>query len=474
MQDADRMLFEHFQDEQKHFEEIKKDHPEFFIQQEHTASQDILERIGIFLPAKHLPLGYIKYHPFDFIVEEIQTDATVCTVEPAPLFSHDRGSGKTIITDLVKVGIATMEAERELARFLAVEKKSIHSAGIKDAYALTSQRVSIHGIPLEVLEKIPATHFFLKNARLEKGAISIGQLQGNRFTILVRTEHKVNEEEIAQKIHDLEKNGFWNFFWLQRFGNRLLTHVWGLYLFQGDYEGALRSYLCETGPHDLPYFQHLRQEAEENYGNWEILEKLFACVPYSFRYERAMISYLQKNPQDTIGALNTMPDQIKFWAYAYASYVFNRVLSQCASGGRNCTATLPLILTYKKEEQLLYRAFLDGDEVPNNFGENLRPFPYIRLSPRSVDTRIKPLIHVVKSTPEGVAISFDLKKGAYATTFLAHLFTLQEGMPPPAWLNTADIDIKELLGVGSLKETQKILGPYIVLLKKDTSEELSS
>jgi len=465
-------LFERFQEEQKHFEEIKKDHPEFFVQQEHTASRDILERIGIFLPSKNLPLGYIKYHPFDFIVEELGLDGTVSTVEPAALFSQSNGSGQTIYADLVKIGIATVEATRELAVFLDCEEKSITGAGIKDAYALTSQRMSMRGIPLEALKKIPATHFFCKNATLGKGVISTGQLEGNRFTILVRTEQPVNEQEIIQKVHELEKNGFWNFFWLQRFGNRLLTHVWGLHLFQGDYEGALRSYLCDTGPRDLPYFQHLRGEAEKIYGDWNALEKLFSPIPYAFRYELGIIRYLQKNPRDILGALNTMPDQIKLWVYAYASYVFNRVLSQCANGSRDCESALPLVLSYKKSDQAPYYTFLYGDEVPNNFGENFKPFPYIRLSPRSVDTRIKPMIRAVKSIPEGVAISFDLKKGAYATTFLAHLFTLQEGLPLPAWIKTTDIDMKELLGVGSLQEVKKILEPYIVLQKKEEAREI--
>jgi TruD family tRNA pseudouridine synthase len=468
MPNNERMLFEKFQDEQKHFEEIKKDHPEFFVHHERAVSQEILERIGIFLPSKNLPNGYIKYHPFDFIVEEIQSDSCVCTGDPAPLFSANTGSGQTLYADLVKTGIATVEAVRELAGFLGIEEASIGSAGIKDAYALTSQRISIRNVPLEELKKIPATHFFLKNASLGKGVISTGQLYGNRFTILVRTEHTMHEKELSQKIHELEKNGFWNFFWLQRFGNRLLTHVWGLYLFQGDYEGALKSYICDTGPRDLPYFQHLRQEAEKIYGNWSALEKLFSPAPYSFRYELGTIRYLKNNPRDTLGALNTMPDQIKLWAYAYASYMFNRVLSQCANGTRQCEKTLPLALSYKQSDQAPYAAFLDGDEVPRNFGENLKPFPYVRLSSRTIDTRIQPLIHAVKGIPEGVIISFDVKKGAYATTFLAHLFTLQEGLPLPTWIQTTDVDIKELLGNGSLREIKKILGPYIVLQKEES------
>ncbi len=474
MIDDKRMLFERFLDEQKHFEEVKKDDPELFIQQDQTASQEVLERIGIFLPSKDLPLGYLKYHPFDFIVEEIQSSGTLCTAETSSFPYEKNTSDPTIYADLVKVGIATIEATRELAKFLDIDEKSIGYAGIKDAFALTSQRISIRGISPEALQKIPNTHFFLKNITTGKGVVTTGQLQGNKFTILVRTEYETSEQDINQKVHELEKNGFWNFFWLQRFGNRLLTHMWGLYLFQGDYEGALRSYLCESGPRDLPYFQHLRQEAEKQYGNWDALEKLFSLLPYSFRYELTLIRHLQKNPKDILGALNTIPDQIKLWAYAYSSYLFNRILSQCASGVRQCETTLPVVLSYKKTEQALYKPFFDSDEVPENFAENLRPFPTIRLASRGIDTRIKPFIHTVKNIPEGVAISFDLKKGAYATTFLAHLFTLTGGLPLPEWLQTTDINTKEILGNGSLQEIREKLSPYIVLQKKETGEESGS
>ncbi len=64
--------------------------------------------------------------------------------------------------------------------------------------------------------------------------------------------------------------------------------------------------------------------------------------------------------------------------------------------------------------------------------------------------------------PEGILISFSLDKGSYATTFLAHLFTLTGGLPLPEWIQTQKYDFKKLLGLGSIKETHEKFEDIIV------------
>ena len=57
----------------------------------------------------------------------------------------------------------------------------------------------------------------------------MGDLFGNRFKIVIREIDELNENTIANGIESLKKNGFINYFGLQRFGNcsEIPTHFIG-------------------------------------------------------------------------------------------------------------------------------------------------------------------------------------------------------------------------------------------------------
>jgi len=52
-------------------------------------------------------------------------------------------------------------------------------------------------------------------------------------------------------------------------------------------------------------------------------------------------------------------------------------------------------------------------------------------------------------------LSFSLPKGCYATTFLSHFFQLATGMPPKD-ISENIVDLKEILGEGSIKDLTEI------------------
>ncbi|HLC99723.1 MAG TPA: tRNA pseudouridine(13) synthase TruD [Patescibacteria group bacterium] len=465
-------IFALWQQEQIYLQSVKEKHPELFVKKPEIEETDTLSRVGISMPFIDRPLGYLKHHPFDFIVEEIQKNGDVSTVDYAPFTAEPVGDEqRTIYADLVKVGVSTVDAVKELCRGLSIEERQVGIAGIKDATALTSQRVSIRGVSIESLSGAQFASLFLKNIHADKGAINIGDLLGNRFTLFIRTEQGINQDDLMDKINDLGKNGFWNFYWLQRFGNRLLSHWWGLLLFQGNYKEVVRSYMCDPGPRELPAIAFARQEAGNDFGNWEKMKNILSPFCYSLRHELILLEYLSKNPNNFLGALKLIPEQIKLWTYAYASYLFNRFLSTYATNHGSYTAKLPLILSPDQRDRQLYQPFLAADRIPKQFEQNIRPFNFIRFARREVKTRVIPIIHGVKILSEGIIISFDLEKGAYATTFLAHLFTLVSGLPVPEWVKTKEYDLKETLGTGSLKETKEKLKKYII--EKETGEESS-
>src|SRR5512144_2123205 len=80
--------------------------------------------------------GVIKETPEDFLVEEV------------PLYLPC-GEGEHTYAVIEKRGITTLEAVRRIARALGVADRDIGYAGMKDAFGVTRQTVSIPRVPPE-------------------------------------------------------------------------------------------------------------------------------------------------------------------------------------------------------------------------------------------------------------------------------------------------------------------------------------
>ncbi|HTL39206.1 MAG TPA: hypothetical protein VL306_00100, partial [Methylomirabilota bacterium] len=122
MLDSSDPIFEKWQKEQAYLEAQKQLHPELFVKSEALGTQEQLARVGIVLPFQALALGYIKYYPFDFIVEERQSNGQVITVDGKEYEENSQASGSFFHADLVKVGISTIDAIKELSRKLGIKE----------------------------------------------------------------------------------------------------------------------------------------------------------------------------------------------------------------------------------------------------------------------------------------------------------------------------------------------------------------
>lgn len=463
-------IFEKWKKQNEYINRAKSDHPELFSKPAQIESAETLSSIGIKLPGGKKPLGYLKFTPFDFIVEEIGLDQSLSTVDFAnPLPPPDEPENTTIFCDLVKIGIPTTEAVKEVARALNLETENIGRAGLKDAVAVTSQKISIRESTPAQVAAMPQTNFFVKKLSLGKGLLDAGNLSGNRFTIFVRTETPVEEEYLKQNLQDIADGGFWNFYWLQRFGSRLLSHFWGAHILRGDYQGAVKSFLCDYSSRDVSFYRHVREQAEKRFGDWEAMKEIFLPLSYSMRHELAVLDHLARFRHDFVGALQKIPDQVQLWVYAYSSYLSNRLFSLAAQKSAEPPETLPLWLSHSRDDRGIYEKYSAADGIKDDFEKHIRPFN-IRLNSRGIKTKILPRINAWQILPEGAAICFDLPKGAYATTFFAHFFTLTGGMPVPSWLKKTDVDVKEILGTGSLAETKKIFKDYTVVKEDDLEQ----
>ncbi len=455
-----------------------KDRPELFEARSYTEDDTLLQEFGIHIPGKGaFPQGYLKLWPEDFIVEEISPEGAIYTVTRENLLTPETKLeyAPTIFVTLVKCGVSTIEAIDDMVAQLGCDRTAIGYAGIKDRDALTAQRLSFRKISPQKLKQLSSPYFFLKDASESKGSVATAGLRGNRFTLLIRTPQTLFQKDtfvaFARNFAHVRQNGFYNFFYLQRFGTpRLRNYVWGLAILRGEYEQAVFDVFAFQAKRELPYFKELRAECAKLWRNWSAIEALIAPFPIIFRHELRLVRYLKEHPDDFSGALAELPDQVVLWVYALASRYFNECLSQLAVSGNPLPATLPLFLGYNKKSWASYEAQLKRDGIfPPPF-ENLKPFPFLQLRERSLPTVDCPTILDVQACDQGLILSFELGKGQYATTFLSHFFNLISGKPPE-YLTTGQVDTKKVLGQDSITDTLNFFAP-IIRSKVETATEI--
>ena len=448
-------------------EEAKK-YPELFARRSYVEDDVLLREFGIVIPGKQsFSSGYLKLWPEDFIVEEVGLDGEVYTVTRENVLTPESefAYAPTTFATLVKCGVSTIEAIDDIVAQLGCDRTALGYAGIKDRDALTAQRISFRKISPQKIKQLTSPYFFLKDVSGGNGSVTTGGLRGNRFTLLIRTPktffHKETFDVFAKNLAQIEQRGFYNFFYLQRFGTpRLQNYAWGYAILCGDYEQAVFGALCFQAERELDYFKHLRGECEQLWGDWQAIETLLEPFPIIFRHDLAMVRYLKDHPNDFSGALSQISDQIVLWIYALASRYFNEIISIQVQSGGTLPTTLPLFLSFNKKSWEPYEAALRRDGIfPPPF-QNLKPFPFLQIRERSLPTADRPILLGAQACDQGLVLSFELGKGQYATTFLSHLFNLVSGKPPE-YLDTTKADIKEILGEGSIKDTLASFTPII-------------
>jgi len=444
--------------ESKNLKNVTRLHPQLFELRIFIDNTDFLERYGLFIKEKKkFPLGYLKLWPQDFIVEEITLDNEWLSIFPDK-FRHKKRDffpeDPVLYATLVKCGLSTIEVAQELARTLKIEPEVIKYAGLKDKHAITSQLISIKGGDAEKLYQVSASYFFIKDVFSGQKELFLGNLKTNQFTILIRTGPDFRKEKFEQRLKDIEKNGFYNFFYLQRFGiPRLVAPYCGLHILRGNYEEAVKTALCKTGERESLYFTALRQEIEKLWGNWENIAEILENFPITFQNELKMVDYLTKNPTDFLGALNEVPKQVWLWVDSFSSLLFNKLLSFYIQQGKTLPKTIP-ILSFNEKSWALYKGLLNQVEIFSLpfILKNLKPFPFVlRKGGASRNTIASIKILNQRIIPEGVILNFVLPKGCYATTFLSHIFNLVSGALPSKFSNLP-IDTKANLGQPSLEE----------------------
>jgi tRNA pseudouridine13 synthase len=144
--------------------------------------------------------------PEDFRVDEIDG------FEPS-------GSGEHLLLTVQKRGMNTAFAAKRIAAWAGIAEMGVGYAGLKDRYAVTSQRFSVHlpkrvapDIGLLESEDLRVLAHCWHNRKLPRGALA-----GNRFTLLLR-ELEGERAPIESRLQAIAREGIPNYFGEQRFG----------------------------------------------------------------------------------------------------------------------------------------------------------------------------------------------------------------------------------------------------------------
>lgn len=328
----------------------------------------------------------IKQIPQDFIVTEISN----VKLEKQGRFTYIK---------LTKTGRNTLHVISQIARILHLKEAKIGFAGSKDKHAVTQQLISIQGRSKEKIESLDIENTTLKVIGFGNNPISLGDLQGNQFTITIRNSDKT----ILKPITHVE-----NYFDDQRFGSHNL----------------------EIGTN--------------------LIKKDFAKAASLIR-RAEVIRHLDNKPKDYIGAIRKVPLRLlRMYVNSYQSFIFNETLSRYLTTQPDTTQDSysqgTLIFTQKPQLDLQipligFRINQSNNEQINAIlknimiQENIRPkdfiirqVPQISLEGELRSAYIPIADFSCKTEPDEInqnknklVVSFSLPKGSYATMVVRKL-----------------------------------------------------
>ncbi|MEM2954694.1 MAG: tRNA pseudouridine(13) synthase TruD [Candidatus Nanoarchaeia archaeon] len=253
----------------------------------------------------------IKQIPEDFLVEEIIN---------IPIEKN----GNQSYFWLIKKNWTTEGAISEISKRSKIKYRRFKFAGSKDKKAVTKQAISVFKIEPKKLLNLKIKDIKLEFIGYGNKPISIGSLNGNKFTITLRNLKKKEIQEIKKKLEKI-KNGFKNYFGFQRFGRGNTAKI-GKEILKGNLERAVKEIICFISENESSDKKNFRKFAKENWKNWQLLlEK----IPRGLKLEKLILEKLVKSPNDFAGALRVFPKHIrKLYVHAYQSKIWNLALRE--------------------------------------------------------------------------------------------------------------------------------------------------
>jgi tRNA pseudouridine13 synthase len=249
----------------------------------------------------------LKQLPADFVVEEIPDYPILLEKDEHTIFL------------LQKQEVDTFDAIRRIAQRLRISLFEIGYAGLKDKHSLARQYVSI---PTKYnVQGLKLDSAVLTLVGYSRKKIKIGDLAGNRFTIIVRDIQDDELANISLRAETIAPSGVPNYFDSQRFGSVIDKVFIGKEVILKHYEKAVKQYLTayqKSEPKKIKDEKRRILSSWNNLASVRVFNKAFAMV---------IKEYLKTN--DWCTAYRKIPAHLReMYVNAYQSFLWNECVKE--------------------------------------------------------------------------------------------------------------------------------------------------
>ena len=258
--------------------------------------------------------GRIKQDVQDFLVEEVPLEAP-------------SGRGRHLHFCVRKAGLPTMAAADRIAKFMGVRPGDVHVAGLKDAYAVTVQWMSIENGQAGRLERFRDGQIRIVQTANHHSPLRLGKLAGNRFVVRLRGVGVRQLPAARAVLEVLARRGVPNFFGEQRFGSRGDTGTLGEAMVRHDLGRFVRLFLGGASRYDPAEFRVARAAFDRG----ELGKALGLWPRHCYNQRKALAAYMRK--RSAVSALAAIDKRLRgLYVSAYQSELFNEVLCRRLEG----------------------------------------------------------------------------------------------------------------------------------------------
>jgi tRNA pseudouridine13 synthase len=130
------------------------------------------------------------------------------------------GMGEHLYVRVTKRDLSTPDLVQRLSSTLGIKTRAIGVAGLKDARAVTTQMVSLHGVDADRLKRMPTDEQVLTIEVLgrHRNRLRTGHHAGNTFRLVIRDIAHQAQETVPLMVETLVRRGVPNYFGPQRQG----------------------------------------------------------------------------------------------------------------------------------------------------------------------------------------------------------------------------------------------------------------
>lgn len=248
-------------------------------------------------------------------------------VEEVPLYSPC-GEGEHVYFRVRKTGIPTFEAVRRIAEALGVKEREIAYAGLKDARAITTQWMSVHGQDVERIATLEVRGVTIDGVTRHGNKLKVGHLRGNRFLLRVRRADPAAFPRAEAILDLLVRRGAPNYFGEQRFGAREEGWLCGEAILRRDHDLFVQRLL--GGPTEKDRDPLLR-EARRLFNEGKVQEA-YDAMPTRLRTEKKALHALLRFGTSERAYFSIPLRMRQMLVSAYQSWIFNRLVERRLQG----------------------------------------------------------------------------------------------------------------------------------------------